>query len=295
MKKDAPYYISQGLKKMKDLFTGKQESLQQQDGQRQEQPEEPAQPGMSDYTGWMERVRDGIVRKLPSVVRKVSDYPDRNLLIYINEEGLLGQALEQRLDTYLNDWIELKTGSLMNAVKLHLGTPPAGLLTASVDTWVSIAVERKTDTPSAGQGAGQPVGISTETRAVVTVLRGCCAFSNGSVELVGSREDKTWNIGFGEFDDFGGRKVRMNQIALQYASPEGREKDPYPVSRAHAHISYKPGKGFIFYVDSRGVTKWTAVQKGEKVHRVTNTIAGIILEDGDIIILNREMLLFKIQ
>ena len=295
MKKDVLYYIGQGMKKVNDKFNKKQVQQSQTDVQQQERSEEAAQPQIPDYTSWVAQVRDGIVKKLPAIVRKASDYPDRNLLIYVSDGGLLEQACARSFDNYINDWIGLKSDYLMNSVVLHPGTPPAGLLTADVDAWVSIAVERKAVTPPAQQGTEQPAVTCPEMKAVITVLSGCCALSGGSVELAGSQDVKTWNIGFGEFNDFGGRKVRMNQIALQYANPEGHEKDLYPVSRAHAHINYKPGKGFIFYADPRGARTRTAVQKGEKVQKVTNTMVDVILEDNDIIILNREMLLFKLQ
>lgn len=287
MKKDLLYYMQQVQKNVQSFFRGneKKEDTRESHGIRQQDDEEA---GPVQYYGdWQQKIRDAVISRLPDIVRKESTYPEKLLKVYIDDIGLFIQAKDNALDTYLDDSIvEYKNFRFYN-LSLCQGTPPVGMMQAKVNSRVCITVERKET-----KQEKKDETVKIPSKAVITVLSGQCVLKDGSVELIGNNE-QTWNIGFGEFSDFGGRIVRRNQIALQYAKPEGRENEPYPVSRAHAHILYKPGKGFIFLVDPRGESQRTAVQKGEKIYKLTNRKASIKLDDDDIIILNREMLLFK--
>lgn len=299
MKKDAPYYLMEGWKKMKGMLTKDNtpqklsEEAERKEPETPKATEEPSEPEPFDYTAWQLSIRDSFVRRLSDIVGNVMQYPEKSILVFLDSEELFRQAQTNDLGNLLNEWVDLRKGQMFRSITLRKGIPPVGFLQTRLDDRVVIAIERRQTPATQPEADESQPETQVHPRAEITVISGCCTFKDGSVQLK-PQGNTRWNIGFGEFNNFSGRMVRYNQIALQYADPTGREKDPYPVSRAHAHIIYKPGMGYWFYVDPRGTNKRTQVQKGEKIHKAVNPIAGIRLEDKDVIILNNEMLLFRI-
>ncbi len=113
------------------------------------------------------------------------------------------------------------------------------------------------------------------------------------VNLPGQR----YNIGVGRQTVTSDNFPRVNHIAID-DNPESKEheKNKY-VSRAHAHISFSDKYGFMLYVEQGGTRMnglRTHVIRGERDIEVDDAYAPVPLQDGDYIVLSRNVhLLFK--
>ena len=296
MKKDALYYIQQGLRRIRDSWNHRPEPADRipETGWGHDAP--APDKTVMDYTAWQMQVRDRLKDRLRETVKDRRRTADSELLIYIEDAARLDEAGRHALDNYLKDWLAFSTDYTFRRVVLREGQPASGLFSSTLMPGVSMALVRVQ--AAANPEAGVP---AVPSRARVSVMDGCCILKDGVVHLAGrddaGQDDKSsnrWNMGFGAYTSFNGRMARINQIALEWAAPEEHTDDPYPVSRAHAHIRYKPGHGFFFYVDPRGVGKRTVIQRNDTTIPVTDVRMSVRLLDDDIIILNRELLRFNI-
>lgn len=296
MKKDALYYIQQGLRRIRDSWNGSPEPADRKPETGTGQDAPSTDSTVMDYTAWQMQLRDRLRDRLRETVRDRRRTADSELVIYIEDTARLDQAGRNALGNYLKDWLEFSINYTFRRVALREGQPASGLYSSTLMPGVSMALVR--EQAAASTGADTP---TVPSRAKVTVMDGCCILKDGDVHLAGrddagpdDRSSNRWNIGFGAYTSFDGRMARTNRIALEWADPVEHANDPYPVSRAHAHIRYKPGHGFFFYVDPRGVGKRTVIQRNDTTIPVTDVRMSVRLLDDDIIILNRELLRFNI-
>lgn len=290
------YYIQQGLRRIRDSWNGRPEPADRipETGNVQDAPSQDST--VMDYTAWQMAVRDRLKDRLRETVRDRRRTADSELVIYIEHTERLDEAVRHELDNYLKDWLGFSTDYNFRRVVLREGQPASGLFSATVMPGVSMALVRELDAASPGADR-----TAVPSRARVSVMDGCCILKDGDIYLEGrddagpqDRTSNRWNIGFGAYTSFDGRMARINRIALEWADTVEHANDPYPVSRAHAHIQYRPGHGFFFYVDPRGVGKRTVIQRNDTTIPVTDVRMSVRLLDDDIIILNRELLRFNI-
>lgn len=103
-----------------------------------------------------------------------------------------------------------------------------------------------------------------------------------------------YNIGIGQFPDMGNNSIRENHIAIDDNpnSPEF-EKNRY-ASRAHAYITYSYEMGFMLNVEFGGTKpagKRTYISRGCEIINLESTLIPVPLQDGDVIILSKNIYL----
>lgn len=309
MEKDLFDYIKMGWNKM-TAKKNKQTASPAENGQRSNKIEvETAnatpQEAMADISGeeqrfakpwnfiaFQEKMLPMILTKVENLLPKAELYPERDLLLYINDPEKVEVVIENAFDNTLAAYIENRKGTSFRVISITQGEPEPIMLSARVNDEVTLAIRKRLQ-PATVQVQPEIVGP-----AVLEVLGSRCKIEKEGQILI-PEEGKIWNIGWGEMAEINGI-VRFNQIAWGYTHPENEDQKIFLISRAHAFIKFSNGR-FKIAADIRGTRqsgKRTKVQRkvypGEKPYELNVPGMTITLHDGDIIHLNGEKMKFHL-
>ena len=213
-------------------------------------------------------------------------FSDKKLVIWV-QDNLLFTALSSDSDFIDNliTAIDNECGISIPKVEIETGKLPQGISVTPITPTIHILIRE--DKPY------RPVHTATirameEQGSLVEEVYYLSA--NDIMNLPGNR----YNIGIGVRQKLDNLTIRTNHIAIDDnpASPE-YEHNKY-VSRSHAHISYDNKIGFLLYVEDGGTTrsgKRTAILRNDDTIRLESINAPIPLQDGDIIVLSKNVYL----
>lgn len=237
-----------------------------------------------DYIAFQDKVLPVILEKTTNLVAKPSTYPERDLVLLVKEAEKMQVMIDNLFNEAVANYFELRTEHTFKSVTICEAGQQAGMITSDINEFLTIAI-RRLNKP-------KPIQPEEVAPATVKVMGHRCKLKGGDCVL-NPEEGKTWNIGWGDFVTING-VARFNQIAWEYTNPEKENINRFLVSRAHAHIKYSRGH-YSLIVDVRGTRqagKVTKVQRGEQIHELNVPGLAYQLQDGDIIHLNAQMMVF---
>lgn len=245
----------------------------------------------ADYVDGRDRLRDMIVLQLVKLAKRPRMAAGKALAVYLDDTYNYQQAVAFALGDYIGTYIEANSEWQFSQYQVRLGMPELNDVAVPVARGISIAlrlpVTERDDT------AGT---VRMEHRvsypAVIKVLDGHGSLLDPQVELL-PIDGKVYNIGYGRVMVIGS-KVRTNDIPVSDDQQSPMFRYNRFVSREHARIVYKAGKGYYLFSHERGTPlhgKRTEISRDSKVIRLDTPRTGQRLQDGDSIILNRNVIL----
>lgn len=133
------------------------------------------------------------------------------------------------------------------------------------------------------------------TRAIIEAVEGHGSLIGGSIEITAEycQTNRGYNIGIGCCPKLDNGQIRKNEIAIDDNPLSADFEQNKYVSRSHAHITYD-GNNFKLYVERGGTPaagKTTIVVRNLREILLNYAGTGILLRDGDQIILNKRVIL----
>ena len=250
-------------------------------------------PATTDEYLWRDAVRQCVADCVKRLVRSRKTARDKILVIYMNEEEDYACAQTVELGSHVRTYLELNMDYIFTDVTILKGRAPVKDLAIPVTRSIQIAVtpaENKSNTNA------------TEDVTALDFCPACIRIHNGRGSIYGDKvvlqplHDYSYNIGVGRHEEIGSQ-VRENHIAI-IREPEDEKFEEYNryVSRAHARIVFRKGKGWKLYAEERGLPthrkkKTTELSRDTKVISLNDTGNGYRLRHGDHIILNKRVIL----
>jgi hypothetical protein len=245
----------------------------------------------ADYVAGRDLVRDGITGSLGQLVKRRRAASGMALVIYLDDTYNYQMAVSGNLADYIGTFIEANTDYQFKQYLLRLGKPDIHDVAVKVLPGISIALRLPVE--GRQEDAVKPVERKVSYPAVIGVLDGYGSLSGGTVELL-PIEGKVYNIGIGKVMVIGSHKVRRNEIAVDDDAGHPMFMHNRFVSREHARIIYRAGRGYYLYAEERGTPvygKYTEISRDTGVIRLDTPRTGQLLQDGDSIILNKKVIL----
>ena len=251
-----------------------------------------------DYVAGRDKIREAISRSLTKLVKSRRVAEGKALVIYIDDAYNYQMAVTGGLDEYIGTFIEANTGYEFKQYTLRLGKPEVHDVAIYVFPGISIALRMPANAPDTQNQ--QPVQQKVFYPAIVDVLPGRGSLKDDKpVELL-PVDGKIYNIGIGSIEVISNRNVRYNDIVVDNDVNCTMFKYNKYVSRAHAHIVFRAGYGYYLYAEERGTPTYGKRTEISRHHtkpiRLDSTRTGQLLQDGDSIILNGNVILtFKVR
>lgn len=246
---------------------------------------------MADYVDGRDVLRDRIVSRLGKLVRRRQMAAEKALVIYIDDTYSYQQAVAYALANYMGTYIEANTDWQFKQVLVRLGKPEWNDVAVPVAAGFSMALRMPaTARPDNAEVRYEAHRISYP--ATVKVLDGHGSMLEDQVVLM-PIDGKVYNIGIGRVMVVGS-SVRNNDIPVSDDEHSPMFRFNRYVSRQHARIVYRAGKGYYLFAEERGTPangKRTEISRDSGVIRLDSPRTGQLLRDGDCIVLNRNVIL----
>lgn len=237
-----------------------------------------------DYIQLLDNTVNEINTYINNIVQTTHLFPDQNELhVYISDNLKYTAFVNLGFEELLSEKIKMENNYSFAQYKLHEGICDSASIIGNSN--VSIRLQTMMTKTHA-------------TRAIIETMAGYGSIIGGQIEITAEycQKNQGYNIGIGSCPRLDNGQFRNNEIAID-DNPQSIdfEHNKY-VSRSHAHITYEDNN-FKLYVERGGTRvagKTTIVVRNRKEILLNYAGTGILLRNGDQIILNRKViLLFK--
>lgn len=237
-----------------------------------------------DYIAQQQTIIDAVLANITGMVQqfgiRTSEY---TLLLYINEMMLFQSCKDVAFKAELVERLLMDCNYTFAGVEVMEGMPPATFSSRQLTSHAYMCLT-----------SNQMV---VARKACLTAMEGSLVDDKVILDssIIATLPGQRMNIGIGRRIKLQSGVVRINHIAVD-DNPQGEHFDQNKyVSRSHAYITFNENEGFVLTVELGGTPAGkhrTMVFRNNKEIRMDIPGMAVPLENGDQIILSREVTLF---
>lgn len=237
-----------------------------------------------DYIAQQQTIIDAVLANITGMVQqfgiRTSEY---TLLLYINEMMLFQSCKDVAFKAELVERLLMDCNYTFAGVEVMEGMPPANFSSRQLTSHAYMCLT-----------SNQMV---VDKKACLTAMEGSLVDDKVILDssIIATLPGQRMNIGIGKRIKLQSGVIRINHIAVD-DNPQGEHFDHNKyVSRSHAYITFNENEGFVLTVELGGTPAGkhrTMVFRNNKEIRMDIPGMAVPLENGDQIILSREVTLF---